>query len=333
MPPSGVQLYGPQFSGDNQQILQPCFQYSQCIGKKKVVAIGINYIGMPGIELEGCHNDVTNLVKFLCEKFRYKREDIRLLTDDPANRNKPTRTRIIAAMQWLVKDAQPNDSLFFYYSGHGGQTKDRDGDERDGFDEAIVPVDYVNYKPLVSGYIVDDEMHEIMVKPLPAGCRLTAIFDSCHSGSALDLPYVYSTEGKLKEPNLTLEAWKELMDVMVCTVSGDMKGAMRRFSSAVKIVTVGRRADEHARKTRTSPADVVSFSGCKDSQIGVDTYQAGEATGAMSYAFMKALKKNPQQSYQELLNNIRTILKQENYAQKPQLSSSHPMDTNILFIV
>lgn len=31
-----------------------------------------------------------------------------------------------------------------------------------------------------------------------------------------------------------------------------------------------------------------------------------------------------QQSYQELLNNIRDILKSK-YSQKPQLSSSHPM--------
>lgn len=36
-------------------------------------------------------------------------------------------------------------------------------------------------------------MHRIMVQPLPAGVRLTAIFDSCHSGTALDLPYIYST--------------------------------------------------------------------------------------------------------------------------------------------
>jgi len=31
----------------------------------------------------------------------------------------------------------------------------------------------------------------IMVEPLPAGCRLTAIYDCCHSGAALDLPYQY----------------------------------------------------------------------------------------------------------------------------------------------
>ena len=37
-------------------------------------------------------------------------------------------------------------------SGHGGQTKDTDGDEDDGFDEVIYPVDYKQ-----AGHIVDDE--------------------------------------------------------------------------------------------------------------------------------------------------------------------------------
>ncbi len=53
--------------------------------------------------------------------------------------------------------------------------------------------------------------HTLLVRPLPPGCRLTAIFDSCHSGSAMDLPYIYSTEGKIKEPNLLAEAGQGLM--------------------------------------------------------------------------------------------------------------------------
>lgn len=44
----------------------------------------------------------------------------------------------------------------------------------------------------------------------------------------------------------------------------------------------------------------------------------------MSYAFIKALSKNPQQSYAELLNSIREELS-EKYSQKPQLSCSHPL--------
>lgn len=36
-------------------------------------------------------------------------------------------------------------------SGHGGQVKDRNGDEKDGYDEVIFPLDYQR-----AGYIVDD---------------------------------------------------------------------------------------------------------------------------------------------------------------------------------
>jgi hypothetical protein len=44
----------------------------------------------------------------------------------------------------------------------------------------------------------------------------------------------------------------------------------------------------------------------------------------MSWAFITALKKSPQQSYVELLNSIRDEL-EGRYDQKPQLSCSHPL--------
>jgi len=44
----------------------------------------------------------------------------------------------------------------------------------------------------------------------------------------------------------------------------------------------------------------------------------------MSWAFINALKKNPQQSYVQLLNSIRNELEGK-YDQKPQLSASHPL--------
>lgn len=72
----------------------------------------------------------------------------------------------------------------------------------------------------------------------------------------------------------------------------------------------------------------------------------------MSWAFVTALKKNPQQSYVQLLNSIRDELAKK-YTQKPQLSCSHPLgmlttltlswpcvnltglslDTNLLFVM
>ncbi|KAG1729665.1 caspase domain-containing protein [Suillus paluster] len=326
-PPNQQQLYGPQMQGPNHQMQQPFFQYSQCNGKKKALCIGINYTGQQG-ELRGCINDANSMKRFLMVQFGYKEEDMVILTDDARDpRQVPTQQNILRAMEWLARDARPNDSLFFHYSGHGGQTKDLDGDEEDGFDEVIYPVDFKQ-----NGHIVDDLMHQIMVKPLPAGCRLTAIFDSCHSGSALDLPYVYSTEGKIKEPNLAAEAGQGLLTAVTSYARGDLGGMFNSVTGLIKTASGnGQKADKISKATRTSPADCISWSGCKDSQTSADTQEAGRATGAMSYAFIKALSENPQQSYQQLLNSLRAILKAK-YSQKPQLSSSHPMDTNLLFI-
>lgn len=205
--------------------------------------------------------------------------------------------------------------------GHGGQTPDEDGDEDDGYDEVIYPVDF-----RVAGHIVDDEMHRIMVKSLQPGVRLTAIFDSCHSGSALDLPYVYSTSGVLKEPNLAKEAGQGLLGVVSAYARGDMGSMVSTAIGFIKKATKGDDAYERTKQTKTSPADVIMWSGSKDSQTSADASIAGESTGAMSWAFITALRKNPQQSYVQLLNSIRDELASK-YSQKPQLSSSHPLGT------
>ncbi|KAK6608981.1 caspase domain-containing protein [Botrytis cinerea] len=288
---------------------------------------GINYFGQRG-QLRGCINDVKNMSSYLHENFGYQRDDMVLLTDDQQNpMSQPTKQNILRAMHWLVKDARPNDSLFFHYSGHGGQTKDLDGDEEDGYDEVIYPVDFRQV-----GHIVDDEMHRIMVQPLQPGVRLTAIFDSCHSGTALDLPYVYSTQGVLKEPNLAKEAGQGLLGVISSYSQGDMSGVASNLMGFFKKATTGDDAYNKTLATKTSPADVIMWSGSKDDQTSADATIAAQATGAMSWAFITAMKKNPQQSYVQLLNSIRDELATK-YTQKPQLSCSHPLNTNLLFVM
>ncbi|GAA97980.1 uncharacterized protein L969DRAFT_84532 [Mixia osmundae IAM 14324] len=307
---------------------RPYFQYSNCSGKRKGLLIGINYTGSSNA-LRGCHNDARNLHQFLVSRYNFNPDDMVLMLDDPSMpyQAQPTRQNIIRAMQWLVKDAQPNDSLFFHYSGHGGQTEDLDGDEDDGYDEVIYPVDFKQ-----TSHIVDDDMHMIMVRPLPPGCRLTAIFDSCHSASALDLPYIYSTQGKIKEPNLLADAGQGAMSAVGSYMRGDMIGAVTSIVGFGKRAMKGNSAEELTRKTRTAPCDAISWSGCKDSQTSADASVAGNATGAMSYAFVAALSKYPQQTYLQLLNSIRDELRGK-YEQKPQLSSSHEMDVNLMFII
>ncbi|KAJ7808296.1 peptidase C14, caspase domain-containing protein [Mycena leptocephala] len=267
--------------------ISPHFMYSKCTGRRRAVCIGINYRGQAH-ELHGCINDAKHIFSFLVRRAGYKAKDIVVLTDDsPHARAQPTRQNILDAMAWLVRDARPHDALFFHYSGHGGQTRDLDGGEVDGYDEVIYPLDYER-----AGNIVDDKMHDIMVKPLPAGCRLTAVFDSCHSGTVLDLPYIYDHRGRQK----------------------------------------GQHISDRARQRKASSADVISLSGCKDGQTSADTFADGQAVGAASHAFIKAIEAHPHQSYQEFLHNVRVLLHPK-YSQKPQLGSSHPIDTSLKFIM
>ena len=102
--------------------------------------------------------------------------------------------------------------------------------------------------------------------PLQPGVRLTAIFDSCHSGSALDLPYIYSTQGVLKEPNLAKEAGQGLLGIVSSYARGDLGGVASTAMGFFKKATTGDDTHKRNLRTKTSPADVVMWSGSKDSQ-------------------------------------------------------------------
>jgi hypothetical protein len=83
----------------------------------------------------------------------------------------------------LLINSQPGDLLFLSYSGHGSYDLDRNNDETTGYDQLIVPCDF--------NMIVDDELKYIIQTYLKKNVTLFAMFDSCFSGSVLDLRYQY----------------------------------------------------------------------------------------------------------------------------------------------
>ena len=91
------------------------------------------------------------------------------------------------ALRWLVDGAAAGDSLVFHFSGHGVQKLDNNGDEADGYDEALCPLDFEDPR---GGVILDDEINATIVRPLGRGVKLHAVVDTCHSGTILDLPYL-----------------------------------------------------------------------------------------------------------------------------------------------
>lgn len=85
--------------------------------------------------------------------YGYAYDDMVILTDNHINPiSLPTKANMIRAMQWLVKDAKPHDSLFFHYSGHGGQSVDWHSDQDDVYDETISPVDF-KQEGIIANYV------------------------------------------------------------------------------------------------------------------------------------------------------------------------------------
>mmetsp|Transcript_69735 Transcript_69735/g.159928 ORF Transcript_69735/g.159928 Transcript_69735/m.159928 type:complete len:366 (-) Transcript_69735:155-1252(-) len=159
-------------------------------GRTKALMVGINYVGHKQGVLNGCHNDVLVMKQFIVEQQGFDENNIKVLMDDGQHQN-PEKENIMNGIRWLIDGAQSGDSLFMHYSGHGTQMKDDDGDEADGMDEALCPVDYPS-----AGMIRDDDMFRELVATLPAGCRLTVVMDCCHSGSILDLPYSFTASAQ-----------------------------------------------------------------------------------------------------------------------------------------
>ena len=161
-------------------------------GVKRALLIGINY-SKSNNELNGCINDVVNVKNMLINKFHYKEENITLLTDHTIM--KPTKQNIVKCMIELTQSTTGSDSSYIHYSGHGTQVRDLNHDEDKnsdtrGFDDAICPIDFMKH-----GFIIDDDLRIMLYDTLPKGAKLRAVFDCCHSGSTLDLPYLYKNNG------------------------------------------------------------------------------------------------------------------------------------------
>lgn len=301
-------------------------------GRKKALLIGINYIGNPAAEIKGSINDVRNMVSLLF-KFNFQSDptSMLILTDDQQDPSRrPTRVNILNAFRWLVNGVQPGDSLFFHFSGHGSQVVDLDGDESDGLDETILPVDYQT-----SGQIIDDQIHDFLVKPLPCGARLTALMDCCHSGTGMDLPFVF--EAQMGVPSALIVAPRKhtiKRGVSKRNLRRSMRMSMMTDKGALGPGVVGEFVQDGSK---LSYGDALLFSGCQDDQTSTDTTICASygnlSSGVMTNAFTQAVLKNPSGSYLELLNSMKDILHNgpRKYAQIPQLSSGRAIDMNQQF--
>ncbi|KAJ8624983.1 hypothetical protein MRB53_033513 [Persea americana] len=280
--------------------------YPSICGKKRALLCGISYRGRRN-ELKGTVNDVNCMKYLLCSKFDFSDDCILVLSEDEVHPLRiPTKKNIRMAMNWLVQGCQQGDSLVFHYSGHGARLLNYNGDELDGFDETICPLDYET-----EGIIIDDEINATVVRPLPEGVTLHAIIDACHSGTVLDLPFLCRMDRS------GFYRWED---------HSPPSGVYKGTSGGLAVSFSG--CDDH----QTS-ADTLALSG-------------NTITGAMTFCFIQAVESEPGATYGRILNAMRTAIREAKtgiaisgpiaslvkrvfgvgLTQEPQLSSSEQFD-------
>ena len=154
-----------------------------------VVTIGINYYGQGG-ELKGCVNDSNNYLEYVSGVLGNRKVASTQLVDTLPKESElyPTRANIERVLTETVQAAWEGKfaNVLVHYSGHGAQVQDYGGDEADGKDETLIPVDYAK-----AGIITDDWLFEYVINALPPDVRFFGLIDACHSATVLDLRYKY----------------------------------------------------------------------------------------------------------------------------------------------
>ncbi len=141
----------------------------------RALLIGVGDYQVTGKDLPGIEEDLSAMEE-VCRLLGFVR--IMRLKDSAA-----TCDAVKQAMSsFLVDGVGPKDRVLFYFSGHGSQIADRNGDEEDGKDEVLLPCDVSPHDATLSKVLIDDDFGK-MLAAIPAGMVLVMI-DSCHSGTA-----------------------------------------------------------------------------------------------------------------------------------------------------
>ena len=138
---------------------------------------------------------------------KYGFNSIKMLTNTQA-----TKSAILTEFKNLLTNSKSGDLLLIAYSGHGSYTLDKNGDEKTYYDQCIVSCDL--------NFIIDDDLKTIIQVNLKAGVTLFAMFDSCFSGSVLDLRYQYMDSlnyEQFTENNNELETLGNVLMISGCT--------------------------------------------------------------------------------------------------------------------
>lgn len=264
---------------------------------KKALLIGINYKNDQYNRLLGCINDTYLMRSILAKNFNVSVNNFTLMNDNfPIwSLFYPTYNNIIRQLNNFINDLNKNRTscAYIFYSGHGYQLKDKNGDELDGYDEQIVPIDFRS-----KGFISDDLIFSILTR-LNKRTKLYFIIDACHSGTITDLPFIYTNNRFIYN---------------------------KRFKRSRKFRTIR----NLIRDLNLKSNNIISIASSRDSQVSFDGFNTdkNQNNGVFMMAFYKLINEfGTKLSIRNFENNIKKYI-DSYYKQITTISSSKQLNVN-----
>lgn len=201
-----------------------------------------------------------------------------------------TANNIRKGLKSFSSSCQPDDIVYIHFSCHGQPVEDMNGDEEDGWDEALVPVDakkvYQKGKYEGENHITDDELNgylkTIRSKLGPQGF-VYVIIDACHAGS--------SYRGDEEEDSVVI------------------RGTDKGFTKSNK--QYAPRIDKRGKikiEKSVSMANIYIIEACRSYQVNSEIQVNGEFYGPLSFYINEVLKTKNKISNAQWVEDVRRLM-------------------------
>jgi metacaspase-1 len=266
----------------------------------RAVLVGIDEYERDDVpSLTGCVNDVALVRSLLKQYFEVPNEDLRIVVNGRA-----TKANILSRLEATIARAEAGDVVVFYFSGHGSQVRDRNGDElTDGLDEIICPYDMDWDR---GTYILDDDLDAIFAT-LPPDVLLEAFFDCCFWGA----------DARGLDPAPRAQPLRR-----------DVRYLPPPFDIAARAEGEWDRIDVHQLRACDCFTDRnVMWGASQEGQPAAEDYIDGRPNGIFTYWGCRFIAENIERvdrleyTREQLLDDVRGYLHSLGYAQTPELSA------------
>jgi Caspase domain len=241
-------------------------------------------------QLEGAEKDALAIQDLLIRKYEFPPAGIEMLVNEQA-----TREGILTALQRLVDRTGNGDEVVFYYAGHGSRAPLAGGAANTG-QPTIVPVDSRDPGGKVFDILASELQQKINLLKAKTG-RITAILDSCHSGTALRGA---ESHGRSLPP-----------DTRPRQAAPAMRGAA---------VPVPQEIGDIARNS-----GIVAITGALPDQEAHEQEVAGAMRGAMTYRLVTELNAAlPGETWRSVMDRVEVMVNAKFPSQSPRLETNRP---------